>query len=128
MDKQKRTKLNYLNLFYNSLWTLGIILTLTIGLLLIFNSYDIFNRFILQSFKRIPYIGGFVLSYIKSLHFIDFDYFARQVFKPVITLDVLYFALSFISFQIALLLMKRYILKHEHALITSIIAVLLTVS
>ena len=128
MDKQKRTKLNYLNLFFNSLWTLGILLTLTIGLLLIFNSYDIFNRFILQSFKRIPYIGGFVLSYIKSLHFIDFDYFARQVFKPVITLDVLYFVLSFISFQIVLLLMKRYILKHDHALITSIIAVLLTVS
>ncbi|WZU02287.1 hypothetical protein MGH68_04555 [Erysipelothrix sp. D19-032] len=124
MSDSKNYLFKRINVLFNSFWVLAMVAGIGLAVTLIGSSSALFYRALTTVFDRIPYVGNLAYSYAKATQLIDLRGFVTSIFNPLIMVDALYFIVPFVIFQIVVMMMKRYIVKHDHAL-TGIVTTLI---
>lgn len=128
MSDSKNYLFKRINVLFNSFWILAMVAGIGLAVTLIGSSSALFYRALTAVFDRIPYVGNLAYSYAKATQMIDLRGFVTSIFNPLIIVDALYFVIPFIVFQIVVMLMKRYIVKHDHALLAAVTTLIILVS
>lgn len=123
-------RIQFLSKTFSITGAITIITTLGFALLVVLNSNDVFRNFIFNFFKQIPYVGQGLHLLIKSMNIIDLKMVYQTVMLPLISVELVYYSIFLIIFEIILLILKHKFIKNSRHyfsffLITIIAGVLL---
>lgn len=104
LDSLKQHKIEFLNKLFIIVSGISLIFLLIFTFTIFNNSSHVFNNFILNTFDKIPVFGQILYLYIKSLNIIDISYLYENIIEKAVLIELIYYAIVIIFFQIISLL------------------------
>ena len=104
LDSLKQHKIEFLNKLFIIVSGISLIFLLIFTFTIFNNSSHVFNNFILNTFDKIPVFGQVLYLYIKSLNIIDISYLYENIIEKAVLIELIYYAIVIIFFQIISLL------------------------